>query len=84
MNSLFTLSFDIDSQYIPMINDLLRIFIIQIVAQCLFSLSRKEKIFAFLSEIFIQTISYLLVGVLFYWLVVHKIVQIRSSRQTQV
>ena len=77
--SLYTFRLDVDQQYIPMINDLLRISIIQIVAQILFSIVRKESTFSLMSDVFLQTILFLLIGVLFYWLIVTKIVTITSS-----
>jgi len=82
MSSLYTIHLDLDAQYIPMINDLLRIFTIQIVAQLMFGLTRKGPSFSFLSEIFLQTLVFLLLGVLVYWLCIHKIIQFQSARQT--
>lgn len=78
-NSLYTFRLDVDQQYIPMINDLLRISVIQIVAQILFSIIRKESTFSLMSDVFLQTILFLLIGVLFYWLIVTKIITITSS-----
>jgi hypothetical protein len=80
-NSLYSLQIDIDEQYIPMINDVIRITVIQVIAQFLFSLVRQEASFKFMSDIFVQTILFLLVGVLFYWLIVTKIITIKSKTQ---
>ena len=77
--SLYTFRLDVDQQYIPMINDLLRISVIQVVAQILFSIVRKESTFSLMSDVFLQTIFFLLIGVLFYWLIVTKIITITST-----
>lgn len=82
MASLYTFQIDIDEQYIPMLNDIVRISVIQIIAQILFSITRKESTFHLFSDVFLQTILFLLLGVLFYWLVITKVVTIRAKKST--
>jgi len=71
MDSLFEIELDIDKEYLPMINDLVRMGVIQLVAQFLFSITTSEKFF---SQIFLQTLFYLLIGIGVYWLIMRKII----------
>lgn len=71
--SLFELNVNLPSEYLPFLNDLLRIIVIQLVAQIMFTLYNSTE-YPFLSEIFILTILFLVVGVCVYWLIIKKIV----------
>lgn len=71
MESLFKIDLNIDKEYIPLINDLIRMGVIHIVAQLLFNVSNNEK---FLTTEFIQTVLYVLLGICVYWLVVRKVI----------
>ena len=71
MESLFEIDLDIEKEYLPMVNDLIRMGVIQLVAQLLFTLTTTEKFF---SQIFIQTLFYLLIGIGVYWLIIRKII----------
>ena len=73
MSSLWQINLNINKEYIPMINDLYRMAIIQIVAQMLFFFTNPSKN-SFLDEMFIQTLLYILVGIAAYWLIIKKIV----------
>lgn len=74
MEALFEIDLDIEKEYLPMVNDLIRMSIIQLVAQLLFSITSSEKFF---STIFLQTFIYLLIGIAVYWLIIRKIVIVR-------
>lgn len=73
MNSLFSLDLNIDKEYIPLINDIIRMSAIQIVAQLLFCLSNPSQNSMF-SEAFIKTLFFLLIGISVYWLIIRKVV----------
>ena len=76
MSSLVQFNLNINKDYIPLINDLIRMAVIQIVAQILFVTSSRGKE-TFFNEMFIQTLFYILLGVLVYWLIIRKIFIIR-------
>ena len=64
---------DVDKEYIPMVNDLVRMSIIQIVAQTLFYIISPDKI-SLLSGAFIKTLIFICIGIVVYWLLVRKII----------
>ena len=72
MSSLWQINLNIDDEYKPMINDVYRMFIIQIVAQILFCFTDPINNSLF-EESFIQTLFYILLGICTYWLVIKKI-----------
>lgn len=72
-NSLFRFNLNIDKEYIPMINDIIRLSVIQLVAQLLFFMTNPSKNPLF-SDIFIQTLFYLLIGIVVYWLIIRKLI----------
>jgi hypothetical protein len=72
MESLYKINLDIDKEYIPMINDLVRMSIIQIVAQTLFYMISPDKI-SLLSGAFIKTLIFICIGIVVYWLLIRKI-----------
>jgi len=73
MSSLYKINLDIDKEYIPMINDLVRMGIIQIVAQTLFYMISPDKI-SLISEAFLKTLIFICIGIAVYWLLVRKII----------
>tara|TARA_Y100000589_G_scaffold331978_1_gene388359 strand:+ start:1484 stop:1714 length:231 start_codon:yes stop_codon:yes gene_type:complete len=73
MSSLFELNLDIDKEYVPMINDVIRMAVIQIVAQMLFYFNDPKKN-PLWSLTFAQTLIYILIGVISYWLIMRKII----------
>lgn len=70
MDSLFKIDLNIDKEYIPLINDLVRMGVIHIITQLLFNISNNESF----NLQFIQTIFFVLLGICVYWLVIRKIV----------
>jgi len=76
--SIFQLHLNLPVEYVPMINDISRVAIIQIVAQILFYIANPIEN-PFWSVPFIQTIFFLLIGVLVYWLIIRKIVTFHPS-----
>lgn len=73
MSALIQFDLNIDKEYIPVINDVIRMMAIQIVAQVLFVMSSKTKE-KFFNEVFIQTLFFIIIGVLAYWLIVRKLI----------
>ena len=73
MSSLFLVNLDVNKEYLPAINDMIRMGVIQIVAQFLFYATNSTQN-PFFSLIFLQTLSYILIGILVYWLVIRRIV----------
>ena len=66
-----------------MINDLLRMGIIQIVIQIMFYFSNPLEN-PFWSPMFLQTILFMLIGVLAYWLIFRHIVALKPDREENV
>lgn len=71
MESLFKLDLDIEKEYIPLVNDLIRMGVIHIVTQLLFNMSNGDSFFR--TE-FLQTVVFVLLGICVYWLIIRKIV----------
>jgi len=72
INPIFTINLDINNYDILVINDLIRMFIIQLVVQVLFFL-RHDKVELF-STIFIENTLFILLGIFIYWLLFNNIV----------
>ena len=68
----------IAGEYIPAINDIIRMVTIQIVSQLLFHLSNPIEI-AFLTNMFFQTLLYMMAGISTYWLIVRKLIGFVSA-----
>ena len=73
--SVFQIPLDVSLEYFPMINDLLRMGIIQIVTQLMFYFSNPLEN-PFWSPMFVQTLAFILIGVLAYWLVFRHVVSV--------
>jgi len=68
---MFTINLDIDNYNLLVINDLIRMFIIQLVVQVLFFL-RHDKVELF-SKVFIENTLFILLGIFIYWLLFNNI-----------
>ena len=73
MESLYKIDLDIDKEYIPMVNDLTRMTIIQVVAQTLFYLINPGTV-SLISATFLKTLIFICIGITVYWLIVRKVV----------
>ena len=73
--SIYNFDLDIDKEYIPAINDMIRMFIIQLVVNIMFYVSYPKEN-ALLNETFLETLLYILLGVMTYWLIIKKVVSI--------
>lgn len=81
MSPLFEWAIDLDPSYFPMLNDMMRMGVIQLVVQFLFfAVNPAEN--PFFSTMFLQTIGFVIIGVLVYWLLVRNIVGLRSSQSS--
>jgi len=76
MSSLWQINLNIDDEYKPMIDDLYRMFVIQIIAQFLFYVTNPKEN-SLLDEYFLQTLFFILIGICGYWLVVKKIIVLK-------
>lgn len=79
MSPLFEWAIDMDPSYFPMLNDIMRMGVIQLVVQFLFFVVNPAEN-PFFSTMFLQTIGFVIIGVLVYWLLVRNIVMLRSSQ----
>lgn len=70
MSSLFKIDLNVDKEYIPLINDLIRMGVIHIVTQLLLNISSNETF----DMQFVQTIFYVLLSICIYWLIIRKII----------
>ena len=76
---LFEWALDLDPAYFPMLNDVVRMGVIQLVVQFLFfAVNPAEN--PFFSTMFLQTIGFVVVGVLVYWLLVRNVFVFRSTQ----
>lgn len=75
--SLFRIRVNWPLEYMPMVNDIVRVSCIQLVAQFMFFMMNGDGMF---SVMFVQTLCFLILGVLVYWLIIHKIVRFETTR----
>ena len=71
IESMFTINLDISDYDLLVINDLMRMFIIQLVVQVLYFL-RNDKVELF-STVFLESTLFILLGVIIYWLLFNNI-----------
>ena len=75
-NNKYNIFLNINQKYIPMINDMLRMFTIQLVTQLLISLTNPSiKLF---NAVFIKTTFFILSGVMVYWAVIKELFTIKT------
>ena len=79
IDSIFTIKLDVDNYNLLVINDLMRMFIIQLVMQILFFL-RHDKV-ELLSTIFIENTLFILLGIVIYWLLFNNILIFTNERR---
>ena len=70
MSSLFKIDLNVDKEYIPLINDLIRMGVIHTVTQLLLNISSNETF----DMQFVQTIFYVLLSICIYWLIIRKLI----------
>lgn len=79
MESIYEFIFDVDDDIINMINDLFRIVTLQIVTQGLFCLNNKE--ISFFNQHFLQTVLFLSISIIFYWMIIRKILKVNKENK---
>ena len=65
----------IGDEYAPLADDTLRMLTLQIIIQFMLSL-RDSKQYSMLNEGFFELLFYIVLGLMFYWLVIRKVVKI--------
>ena len=66
---------NIGNEYVPLVDDTLRMVTLQVVIQFMLSL-RDSNEFSMFSESFFELLFYIVLGLMFYWLVMRKLVKI--------
>jgi hypothetical protein len=69
---LFELEIKNEREYIPLLNDLIRMVVIHFVTQLLFSLGNPVD-FPFWTSLFLETVIYMCAGICVYWLIIRRI-----------
>lgn len=72
MEALYTITLG-NEEYTGMVNDMIRFATIQVAIQLMLVLMEPDK-FSFFSIDFIMLLMFVLIGVMFYWLIIKKIV----------
>ena len=78
MDSMFSIKLAVDDYDLLVINDLMRMFIIQLVMQILFFL-RHDKI-ELLSTVFIENTLFILLGIAIYWLLFNNVLTFTNDK----
>ena len=82
MNEAFyRIELDIDDNTLVMINDLSRMFIMQVVVQSLFYLRHDST--ELLSDIFIENLLFILLGLFVYWFVFNRLVTFDNGNKDE-
>ena len=81
--ALYQWLLDVPRSSLPMLNDFVRMAVIQLVVQFLFFVVNPAQN-PFFSTIFLQTIGFVLVGVLVYWLIVRNLFVFRSTAASRI
>lgn len=79
IDALYKFHVDISDYNLIILNDFMRFFIIQLTPQILFYMTRTN--FDLLNPIFIETTTYILIGVLLYWLVFNYIIVFTNKEE---
>ena len=61
------------SEYIPLFDDIARMFLIQLTIQLMFYLSASDR--SFLTDEFVMLVLYVILGISLYWLVFRNVVK---------
>ena len=62
-------------EYLPVIQDVIRMLIISVVHQFMMSMKYPET-FSIMSEDFLEYIIYIILGIMIYWLIFRKVVKL--------
>lgn len=61
------------SEYVPLFDDISRMFLIQFTIQLMFYLSASDR--AFMTDEFVMLVLYVILGIALYWLVFRNVVK---------
>ena len=79
MDSIYEIIIDVDEDIISMIYDIIRIVTLQVITQSLFCMNNKD--ISFFNSHFLQTVLFLCVSIIFYWLIVKKLLKIKDKKK---
>ena len=79
MEALYRIELDVDNNTIIMINDLSRMFIMQVVVQIMFYL-RNDNVELW-SNIFLENLLFILLGLFIYWFVFNRFVIVDNKEK---
>lgn len=68
------ISNNVGEEYVPLLNDVLRMVTLQIIIQLMLSLRDNEE-YPFFSQNFFELLFYIVLGLMTYWLVIKKIIK---------
>jgi len=77
MKSIYEIVLDVDKDIIDMIYDIIRIITLQVITQSLFCMNNKD--ISFFNGHFIQTVLFLCVSIVFYWLIIKKVFRLKEK-----
>jgi energy-coupling factor transporter transmembrane protein EcfT len=73
----YEIMLDVTNYELLVLNDLMRMFVIQVVVQALFVIRNDNLIF--LSQIFVENTLFILLGILVYWLLFNHIIKFKTK-----
>ena len=82
METLYTIILDVNPEIIPMIYDIIRIITLQIVTHSLFCMNNPGV--SFFNAVFIQTVIFLSLSLVVYWLVIKKLFSFKIKETKKV
>lgn len=82
MEALYTIVLDVNPEIIPMIYDIIRIITLQIITHSLFCMNNPGV--SFLNPVFIQTVIFLSLSLVVYWLVIKKLFTFKIKKIDKV
>lgn len=69
---------NIEEEYVPMIQDVIKMFVILVVLNLLMFISN-PKVNKIMGESYIKLMSFIILGVLTYWLIVKKLINYNNN-----
>jgi hypothetical protein len=75
MNTIIDLKSKIDKEYLPLVNDLIKMGILLLTVNFLMFMSNPKKN-KFMSESYVQLTIFVLLGISTYWLVIKPVVKL--------
>tara|TARA_B110001469_G_C9621117_1_gene309572 strand:- start:1122 stop:1409 length:288 start_codon:yes stop_codon:yes gene_type:complete len=76
---MYLFNIDVDDYTLIMINDILRLLVIQVSVQIMFYM--KNNNVDLVSTIFLENLLFILLGVFIYWFVFNKVIKIENKKK---